>query len=365
MSHLVRLYPRAWRERYGDEFDALLKEVRLSPSFAFDVLRSAAIAQAQGALRAAVIAPMPMSSLRRFGASAGVAGGGVWALTFLIGGLAGWGRNGRDWGFLLLVVAACLILVQQVSMASDSGHSGRRVTRGAIAFSCLGSLLLLASAFAAIAMEQPVAMHPAVMPPQLWEAGMLLTIVGSAATGIATLRETGHRAILAFAATLTTIPLAVGLLVVVDAPTHSVVRDSLGQVIAESIGVGADHGWFTTNIMVVTSGAIFGIAWLALAADRFQLGRTHTLQPRSLPLHDANVDDIGENANFHDAVSSMAVKNFGSQSLCVRYYQDAFQGVLKESQWVAAGAGDIHFGADFNDNYDSLDLLRDVTQGSC
>ncbi len=76
------------------------------------------------------------------------------------------------------------------------------------------------------------------------------------------------------------------------------------------------------------------------------------------------VDDIGENANFHDAVSSMSVKNFGSYGLCVRYFQDAFRSVLREKQWVGDGEGDVHFTALYNDNYDSLEMER-TGQASC
>ena len=57
MRRLVRLYPSTWRERYGDEFEALLEDVRASPSVVADV--------ALGALRARLSAlrerPSPMA----------------------------------------------------------------------------------------------------------------------------------------------------------------------------------------------------------------------------------------------------------------------------------------------------------------
>ena len=90
---------------------------------------------------------------------------------------------------------------------------------------------------------------------------------------------------------------------------------------------------------------------------------THSFD-EEFSVNELNVDDIGENANFHDSVSSMSVKNFGGSNLCIRYYQDSFRSVLKETQWLPAGAGDIHFTAVFNDNYDSLDLLL-VSQTTC
>lgn len=41
MSRLVRLYPRAWRERYQDEFEALLEDRSGSIGDAIDTLRGA------------------------------------------------------------------------------------------------------------------------------------------------------------------------------------------------------------------------------------------------------------------------------------------------------------------------------------
>lgn len=41
IAWLLRLYPRAWRRRYGDEFVALLEGRRLTPTVVFDVARGA------------------------------------------------------------------------------------------------------------------------------------------------------------------------------------------------------------------------------------------------------------------------------------------------------------------------------------
>jgi len=40
---LLRLYPRAWRERYGSEFEAFLAQTKLTGSALFDIVRAAAI----------------------------------------------------------------------------------------------------------------------------------------------------------------------------------------------------------------------------------------------------------------------------------------------------------------------------------
>ena len=80
--------------------------------------------------------------------------------------------------------------------------------------------------------------------------------------------------------------------------------------------------------------------------------------------NEGNVDDIGENANFHDVVSSMAMKSTGPSSLCIYYFQDPYWGVFREGQWVAAGSGDNHFNAAHNDNYDSSKFTF-TSQANC
>jgi hypothetical protein len=51
MNWLVRLYPRAWRDRYGDEFAGLLAEIadtRVRPRMVWDVIRGALDAHVRG-----------------------------------------------------------------------------------------------------------------------------------------------------------------------------------------------------------------------------------------------------------------------------------------------------------------------------
>src|SRR5690242_8151362 len=44
LSALVRLYPRRWRDRYGEEYQALLHELPASPRVVADVVRGAVMA---------------------------------------------------------------------------------------------------------------------------------------------------------------------------------------------------------------------------------------------------------------------------------------------------------------------------------
>jgi hypothetical protein len=63
-SWLLHLYPAAWRERYGDEFAALLDDCRLSPLNLLDVLRGALDAHLHAEVLTGRLLPM-LDRLRR------------------------------------------------------------------------------------------------------------------------------------------------------------------------------------------------------------------------------------------------------------------------------------------------------------
>ena len=63
-SWLLSLYPAEWRERYGDEFAALLDDCQFSPLYLLDIVRGALDAHRQQALLTRRILPM-MNRTRR------------------------------------------------------------------------------------------------------------------------------------------------------------------------------------------------------------------------------------------------------------------------------------------------------------
>lgn len=89
-------------------------------------------------------------------------------------------------------------------------------------------------------------------------------------------------------------------------------------------------------------------------------------QDDQFSVNESNVDDVGENDNFHDKVSSLSIKNSSSTNdLCVWLYVDAFQGGNRWETWVPAGDGDRHIDqVPHNDAYDSMDLKR-LDEDSC
>jgi hypothetical protein len=87
---LVAMHPRDWRQRYGEEFRALLEDTRLTPSAAADVLRHCATLQALAHRRALLVTLAALVSVacevaaKRAGLTANI----LWAPTNLARALA-------------------------------------------------------------------------------------------------------------------------------------------------------------------------------------------------------------------------------------------------------------------------------------
>ena len=59
---LVRLTPRAWRKRYGEELLALLEDTELTPAAVTDVVRAATVLQAQAHRRMLLVVAVVLVS---------------------------------------------------------------------------------------------------------------------------------------------------------------------------------------------------------------------------------------------------------------------------------------------------------------
>ena len=79
MKTLIRLYPRAWRERYGEELSLLLEDRPPGPFDALDLLLGALDAHLH-AVGGRGAAPTSTPRAARLGAGAAIAGGALWML---------------------------------------------------------------------------------------------------------------------------------------------------------------------------------------------------------------------------------------------------------------------------------------------
>jgi hypothetical protein len=115
---LVRLYPRRWRDRYGDEFEELLESEGLRPAVVADVLLHA--------LRARL-------DVRRHGVRAGVAALGVtlaewFAYTHGYPNALWLPRSLQSAALLVMVLTGLVTIVDAVARLIAAGTSRRRVS---------------------------------------------------------------------------------------------------------------------------------------------------------------------------------------------------------------------------------------------
>jgi hypothetical protein len=124
MSRLVRLYPRAWRDRYGDEFLSLITDRPPTLVDLFDIARGALDAHLHPQLPGAETAQQPLT--HRIPGLVALAAGLLWTanVTYLAvrSDLAG------DWGSLI-GIAFVLMLISLPGDYMAAGH-GRRIAIG-------------------------------------------------------------------------------------------------------------------------------------------------------------------------------------------------------------------------------------------
>jgi hypothetical protein len=134
-ASLVRLYPSAWRRRYGDEMIALLEVAPVRARMRLDLVR--------GALDAWLHPPTPS----RVPAVAALAGGGLW--TVAAAGVVAQPVP-PDWpGYLaeivvLALAAAALLLVATLGCALRVGDAGGPAMRAGSALTAIGFVAWLA-----------------------------------------------------------------------------------------------------------------------------------------------------------------------------------------------------------------------------
>lgn len=264
MKRLVRLYPRAWRDRYGAELEALLEVEPASAGSIADVIMGAVRAHGR-AIRERLGGPQA----GRAGGWVALMGGLLWAATFAVGWMVDWGRYGRDVGSLLLAGAAGLLVAAQLSMAVRTAGPWRPMAWAGALVALGGGLTLVGSVLTAIVLEPPLVIRLPVHPSTLWDQGMLLVMVGLAASSAARCASTSRRGdgIRDAVAGSTAIVLGVALFVPFEGDVLQTTVNEAGDVIA-AFGYLAPVGWFVTNALVVAAGVAFGGAWASIGWGR-------------------------------------------------------------------------------------------------
>ncbi len=156
MRILLRLYPKAWRSLYGDEFAGILAAQRLSPRLLFDIIGGAVDARLQPQVRLAGGDTMTTNLLKRCATSGPqlstkdelVGGAAMIGFSLLFAGVYIWASyvyrdNAMVDAFGVMAFPAAMVATMQFTYLKGQSRAARVVT--------VGGLLLFLAAIAYVA----------------------------------------------------------------------------------------------------------------------------------------------------------------------------------------------------------------------
>lgn len=256
---LLRLYPARWRDRYGDEFAAVLDERPLGPFDVADVILGALDAHLHlRGLGAASEHRKGFAMSLRIGGYAAIVGGALW---FIV--LAGNAINdGRETGSPLLgyaiVGSTVATLVALVGLSAFQARRHPVLTWAAFAIPALGAVIgLLGYASIVLTGDSDAVLIGGISPWMVGSIGLVTMVFGSSLFAVATWRA---RSLSRGASGL----LAIGAVLVVVA----------------LLGVGS--GGLSAPIViipVIASIAAFPAGWIALGVSALRVGSPQPAAP--------------------------------------------------------------------------------------
>lgn len=241
---LLRCYPARWRDRYGEEFAAILAERPLGPFDVADVLLGALDAQLHLRGRGAVdpSAGMPdMSS--RIGGWASIAGGITWLLVFFLSvtqvdaGAVGMG---------IQLVGTVLLLVALIGLSAYQARRHPRLVWAACIVPAVGALVSIIGVLGmAVVGDRPYLGAPSSW--YVWMVGVLAMLIGSGLFAIATWRVDAlprAGAVVLGIGAVTVIPVLAGL-------TGGTLSEDLGRGLSVLAMSSFGGGWILLGIGAV------------------------------------------------------------------------------------------------------------------
>jgi hypothetical protein len=249
---LMGLYPASWRERYGEEFEALLEERPLGPFDVADVFLAALDAHLhlQGATGATKAGRSFVMSLR-LGGYAAVIGGALWLVGFLLAQFNGTGRDSLGQSLALGGTIGLLVALTGLSAVQSRLHP--RLIWAAFALPALGAL---ASGVGLLAMvlsgDGPISTEAA----DLWTIWLFGTVALVAGSGLFALVSWRSRVLGKPGLAL------LGIAMV-----------GLGPVMVVSMGLVAVPWEPLVSIAFLALLLSFGIGWIVLGLDTVQRDR--------------------------------------------------------------------------------------------
>lgn len=254
--HLIRLYPAVWRERYGDEFEAVLDERPIGPFDVADIVLGAIDARLRLRGRRAITTTGRGTSMSlRIGGIAAIAAGAVWGFALVASaGLLPWvvAEDDQRVQFAILAVGTLALLVALTGLSAFQSREHPTLIWAAFALPAVGTVVSLVGLIG-MALLNDAPLVAGVSSWYLFSFGLMAAVVGSGLFAIASYR-TG--ALSRRGSTL----LAVGSLFFL--PTF---------ITSENQGA-------PSSIMVVITVVGFSLGWIVLGASALR-----DVQPATAP----------------------------------------------------------------------------------
>jgi hypothetical protein len=184
MRLLLRLYPAAWRERYGDEFAALLEERPLSPFDVLDIVFGAFDARVRPHALALDLAPRRKRIMNaRVGGIGAIVGGGMLLLMMGIGFLV---PGSGPLAAYLYPIAAIALLAAFIGLSAVQGRRNPALVWVAVALPVAGLAAGLVGVVASVVLgDRPFIGTQSAW--SVWMYGNLGVVAGSVLFALATL----------------------------------------------------------------------------------------------------------------------------------------------------------------------------------
>ncbi len=228
-SLLIRCYPAALRERYGEEFEAILDERPLGPFDAADILLGALDAQLRlRTRRSTVIQGRGLHMSLRIGGVAAILAAPLLALAWFLG----YGSVTIDPAVpgIMLIVGLVLLLVAVAGLTAFQARTDPHLAWAAFAVPAIGLVVFSIGAFGTVVTGDDYF--------ELALLGVLTAIVGSALFAIVTYRT----AVLSRA----------GALLIVVGSVLPFMGIAMHVAVLAAIGIGCFLlGWFALGIQAI------------------------------------------------------------------------------------------------------------------
>ena len=250
---LLRLYPARWRDRYGDEFAAVLEERPLGPFDVADVLLGALDANLHlRGLGAASQHGKGFAMSLRIGGYAAVVGGLLWLYVLAANAINDGAEAGAPMIGFAVVAATVATLVALIGLSAFQSRRHPALTWAAFAIPAVGAVVGLLGAVAMAVVGDTDARIVGGL--SLWAIstlGLLTLLIGSALFAVATwLTKSLSRAASAL--------LGVGALLVIPA-----IGGAMGGVLPSAL---------ESTILVIAIVA-FPAGWMTLGVSALRVGR--------------------------------------------------------------------------------------------